>query len=83
MKEYPMTKTVAIVCGGGPAPGINTVVSTVAKVFLRDGYRVLGIHHGYKGLFADEPEVKEFDFGHADRIFSRGKRVCRRPRSRT
>lgn len=72
MKESPMTKTVAIVCGGGPAPGINTVVSTVAKVFLRDGYRVLGIHHGYKGLFADEPEVKEFDFGHADRIFSRG-----------
>ena len=56
-----MDKSVAIVCGGGPAPGINTVVSTVAKVFLRDGYRVLGVHHGYKGLFADEPEIKEFD----------------------
>jgi ATP-dependent phosphofructokinase / diphosphate-dependent phosphofructokinase len=67
-----MEKSVAIICGGGPAPGINTVVSTIAKVFLKDGYRVLGIHHGYKGLFSEEPEIKEFDFDHADRIFSRG-----------
>ncbi len=65
-------KSIAIICGGGPAPGINTVISTVAKVFLKDGYRVLGVHHGYKGLFSDEPDIKEFDFEHADRIFSRG-----------
>ncbi len=67
-----MTKSVAIICGGGPAPGINTVVSTVAKVFLKEGYRVLGIHEGYKGLFSEDPDIKEFDFDHADRIFSRG-----------
>ncbi|XOV91383.1 MAG: 6-phosphofructokinase [Bacteroidota bacterium] len=65
-------KSIAIICGGGPAPGINTVISTVAKIFLKDGYRVLGIHQGYKGLFSDEPDIKEFDFDHADRIFSRG-----------
>lgn len=59
-------------CAGGPAPGINTVVSTVAKVFLKDGYRVLGVHYGYEGLFSDEVPVKAFDFHHADRIFSRG-----------
>ncbi|MEO9474793.1 MAG: 6-phosphofructokinase [Cyclobacteriaceae bacterium] len=67
-----MKPTVAIICGGGPAPGINTVIATVAKAFLADGYRVLGIHHGYQGLFAEAPETKEFDFEHADRIFSRG-----------
>ena len=67
-----MEKSIAIICGGGPAPGINTVVSSVAKVFLNEGYRVLGIQYGYKGLFSDEPEIKEFDFDHADRIFSRG-----------
>ncbi len=67
-----MQKSIAIICAGGPAPGINTVISSVAKVFLRDGYRVLGVHYGYKGLFADETPVKEFDFHHADRIFSRG-----------
>ena len=67
-----MQKSIAIICAGGPAPGINTVVSTVAKVFLKDNYRVLGVHHGYQGLFAEEAQIKEFDFAHADRIFSRG-----------
>ncbi|MFK7774326.1 MAG: 6-phosphofructokinase [Saprospiraceae bacterium] len=67
-----MQKSVAIICAGGPAPGINTVVSTVAKVFLKDDYRVLGVHHGYQGLFSEESQIKEFDFAHADRIFSRG-----------
>jgi len=65
-------KTILIICGGGPAPGINTVISIVAKVFLKDGYRVLGLHQGFKGLFSEEPEVKEIDFALADTIFSRG-----------
>ncbi|PIB36201.1 6-phosphofructokinase [Reichenbachiella sp. 5M10] len=65
-------KTVAIICGGGPAPGINTVISTVAKIFLSDGYRVLGVHEGYKGLMSDNPRLVNFDFYYADRIFSRG-----------
>ncbi len=65
-------KSVLILCGGGPAPGINSVISTVAKVFLKDGYRVIGLHEGFKGLFGESPELKEFDFFHADRIFSRG-----------
>ncbi|PKA97724.1 6-phosphofructokinase 1 [Flavobacteriaceae bacterium MAR_2009_75] len=65
-------KSILIFCGGGPAPGINAVISTVAKIFLKDGYRVLGLHEGFKGIFSEEPQIKEFDFAHADRIFSRG-----------
>jgi len=65
-------KTILIICGGGPAPGVNSVISTVAKVFLKDGYRVLGLHKGFKGLFSEEPEIKEIDFALADTIFSRG-----------
>ena len=65
-------KSILIICGGGPAPGINAVISTVAKIFLKDGYRVLGLHEGFKGIFSEEPQIKEFDFPHADRIFSRG-----------
>ncbi|MFD1315113.1 6-phosphofructokinase [Namhaeicola litoreus] len=65
-------KSILILCGGGPAPGINSVISTVAKSFLNDGYRVLGVHEGFKGLFSEEPQLKELDFYHADRIFSRG-----------
>ena len=67
-----MKKSIAIICGGGPAPGINTVISTVAKTFMKDGYEVIGVHHGYKGLLSENPDVKIFDFHHADRIFSRG-----------
>ncbi|MFG6685484.1 6-phosphofructokinase [Mariniflexile sp. HNIBRBA6329] len=67
-----MKKSIAIICGGGPAPGINTVISTLAKTFLKDGYNVIGVHHGYKGLLSDNPSLVHFDFHHADRIFSRG-----------
>ena len=67
-----MEPTIVIICAGGPAPGINTVISSVAKIFLKDNYRVLGVHYGYQGLFAEEVPIKIFDFHHADRIFSRG-----------
>ena len=67
-----MKPTIAILCGGGPAPGINAVISTVAKVFLNSDYRVLGIHEGYKGLFSENPSVIDFDFKQADKIFNRG-----------
>lgn len=65
-------KTIAILCGGGPAPGINTVVATVTKVFLKDGYRVIAVHEGYKGLFAENPEIEELTYEKADQIYSRG-----------
>ncbi len=67
-----MKKTVAILCGGGPAPGINTVISSVAKVFLNHNYRVIGLHYGYKTLFSTKPKFEEIDFDMADRIRNRG-----------
>ena len=67
-----MKDTVAILCAGGPAPGINTVISSITKVFLDANYRVLGINGGYKSLFFGEPDVQELDFDFADQIYSRG-----------
>ena len=67
-----MKDTVAILCAGGPAPGINTVVSSVAKVFIKEGYRVLGINGGYKSLFFGKPTFQELDYDFADRIYSSG-----------
>jgi len=64
--------SVAILCGGGPAPGINTVVATIAKRFISDGYAVLGLNYGYKTMFTDEPNFIELNFELADRIFSMG-----------
>jgi 6-phosphofructokinase 1 len=67
-----MKKSIAILAGGGPAPGINTVIASVAKVFLKDGYRVIGIHDGYKGLFARKPDLVEMDFERCDKIMNQG-----------
>ncbi len=75
-----MKEAIAILCGGGPAPGINSVISSVSQVFLKDGYRVLGIHNGYQGLFADNPIVEEIDFGFADAIHKRGGSALRMSR---
>lgn len=63
---------IAILCAGGPAPGINTVVGSVTKVFLKSGYRVLGLQGGYSTMFTDKAVFDELDFHFADQIFSRG-----------
>ncbi len=75
-----MKPSIVILAGGGPAPGINTVVSTVAKVFLQSNYRVIGLHGGYKGLFADKPEMVEFNFSFADDIQKQGGSALRMSR---
>lgn len=67
-----MQESIAILCAGGPAPGINTVISTVTKIFLNKGYRVLGINGGYKSLFSNDPTFVELDFETADIIYSKG-----------
>ena len=65
-------KSIAILCGGGPAPGMNTVIASVAKTFLRDGYRVIGLHGGYSSLFTDKPRIQDLDYVLADDIFNKG-----------
>ena len=67
-----MKQAIAILTGGGPAPGMNTVVGSVAKAFLRDGFRVIGLHGGYSALFTETPRTAEIDFIRADEIFNRG-----------
>ena len=67
-----MKDSIIILCGGGPAPGMNAVVFTIAKTFMFRGFRVIGLHGGYKGLFSDNPSYEDLDFRHADAYFNRG-----------
>ena len=67
-----MKDSIIILCGGGPAPGMNTVVFSVAKTFLANGYRVIGLHGGYSGLFSKNPRIEDIDFFKADAYFNRG-----------
>jgi 6-phosphofructokinase 1 len=73
-------KTVAILCSGGPAPGINCVISSIAKSFLKEDWRVIGFNEGTKTIFTDNPEAVEFDFKYADYIYNRGGSVLRMSR---
>ena len=67
-----MKDSIIILCGGGPAPGMNTVVFTIAKTFMFKGYRVIGLHGGYSGLFSPNPETEDLGFRVADYFFNRG-----------
>lgn len=67
-----MKKSIAILCGGGPAPGINTVISSVAKVFLKHNYRVIGLHDGFQSLFTYKLREEEITFQKADEIRQAG-----------
>ena len=71
--RYDMTKrneAIAILTGGGPAPGMNTVVGSVAKTFLQKGYSVIGLHKGFTGLFREAPATENITFLKADEIFN-------------
>lgn len=65
-------KTVVILCAGGPAPGINTVIATISKRFISDNYRVIGLNYGYKTIFTNKPDFIEISYDLADRIFDKG-----------
>ncbi len=67
-----MKDSVIILCGGGPAPGMNTVVCSIAKTFLKNDFRVIGLHGGYSGLFSKTPRIEDLDFFKADAYFNRG-----------
>jgi ATP-dependent phosphofructokinase / diphosphate-dependent phosphofructokinase len=67
-----MKGSIVILCGGGPAPGINSVISSLSKVFIEDDYRVIGLHGGYHYLFSGEQRLVDFTFDMADRIHNQG-----------
>ncbi len=75
-----MNQSIAILCGGGPAPGINSVISSVSMVFLKAGYRVIGIHDGYYGLFNKNRSTVDIDFTFADDIYRKGGSALRMSR---
>lgn len=50
-----MTRRIAINTGGGDAPGLNSVIRSVALSALNRGWEVLGIRRGYQGLIDESP----------------------------
>jgi len=49
-----MSKTIAILTGGGDCPGLNAVIRGVVRTAVgRNGWRVLGIEDGFEGLVGE------------------------------
>ena len=52
---------IAIICGGGPAPGINSVISAVVVEATRHGWDVLGMYDGFSRLARGEKNYIRLD----------------------
>lgn len=47
-----------ILVGGGPAPGINSVISSVTIEATKRGHTVIGIYEGFKNLMAGQTKIE-------------------------
>ena len=66
-------KTLGIVVGGGPAPGINGVIGAATTVALGSGARVLGCLSGFKHLMeGDTSQVRELGPDDVEKIHLQG-----------
>lgn len=48
---------IAILTGGGDCPGLNSVIRAVARKGFNEGYEVMGIKNGWKGLIENDTIV--------------------------
>ncbi len=74
-------ETVGIIVGGGPAPGINGVISAATIEAINGGMRVVGIKGGFKSLFeGNEDAIMELSIEDVSRIHSQGGAILRTSR---
>ena len=75
-------KTLAILVGGGPAPGINAVISAATIEARNHGLRVLGCYDGFKWLVRGDTEhVAELQINDTSRIHFDGGSIIRTSRT--
>ena len=75
-------KTLAILVGGGPAPGINAVISAATIEARNHGLRVLGCYDGFKWLVqGDTQHVVELQINDTSRIHFDGGSIIRTSRT--
>ena len=66
-----MTKTIAVLTGGGDCPGLNAVLRAIVRTAIHHyGWRVIGFKKGYRGLV--ENDYIEFNSTSVSGILDRG-----------
>jgi 6-phosphofructokinase 1 len=76
-----MAGRLAVVVGGGPAPGINGVISAVTFEASKQGLEVIGIYDGFKWLSrGDASQIRNLEPEDISRIHMRGGSLIRTSR---
>jgi 6-phosphofructokinase 1 len=77
-----MDDTLAILVGGGPAPGINGVIASATIEAVNSGLRVLGLYDGYRHIArGDTSQVTELTIADVSRIHFTGGSMLRTSRT--
>jgi 6-phosphofructokinase 1 len=50
-------KRIGILTGGGDCPGLNAAIRAVTKTAIQEGYQVIGIRDGWKGLLDEDTQM--------------------------
>ncbi len=68
-----MSRTIAILTGGGDCPGLNAVIRGVVRsATLERNWRVIGIEDGFDGLVSEPPRWRELTLESVRGILPRG-----------
>jgi ATP-dependent phosphofructokinase / diphosphate-dependent phosphofructokinase len=74
-------KVLGIVVGGGPAPGINGVISSATIEAINEGIDVVGVVGGFRTLFEGrESDINPLTINEVSRIHNRGGSILRTAR---
>ena len=66
-------KRIAVMTGGGDCPGLNPVIRAVTKTaIMKYGLEVVGIKHGYRGLYLGKEEFIDLTVEKVEEIISKG-----------
>lgn len=74
-------KRYGILVGGGPAPGINSVISAVTIEATKLGHSVIGIYDGWKHLMAGQTNIELLTISKVTRIHRQGGSILRTSRA--
>lgn len=72
---------IAILVGGGPAPGINGVIHSATIEAVNNGYEVLGLYDGFQHLMKGKIEGRPLTINDVSRIHRDGGSILRTSRA--
>ncbi|MCS7174312.1 diphosphate--fructose-6-phosphate 1-phosphotransferase [Pseudothermotoga sp.] len=77
-----MPERVAILVGGGPAPGINSVINAVTIEATNNGLEVIGIYDGFEHLMKGRTDmIRSLSISDVSRIHTEGGSILRTSRA--